>query len=52
MKLKMIMSSKTKLRLTGAAIALAALWLAEGARAEVHSYTLGIDVNCPSGLGE
>jgi hypothetical protein len=22
------------------------------ARAEVRSYTLGIDVNCPSGLGE
>jgi hypothetical protein len=22
------------------------------ARATVHSYTLGIDVNCPSGLGE
>lgn len=21
-------------------------------RAEVRSYTLGIDVNCPSGLGE
>lgn len=23
-----------------------------GARAEVLSYTLGIDVNCPTGLGE
>lgn len=22
------------------------------AHATVHSYTLGIDVNCPSGLGE
>jgi hypothetical protein len=46
------MSSDTKLRLTGAAIVLAALWLAEGARAEVISYTVGIDVKCPTGLGE
>jgi hypothetical protein len=30
----------------------AAVWLLVGARAEVRSYTVGIDVNCPSGLGE
>jgi len=33
-------------------IALTSVWLSCAVRAEVRSYTLGIDVNCPTGLGE
>lgn len=34
------------------AVVLLNLLLAPEARPEVRSYTVGLDVNCPSGLGE
>jgi len=38
--------------LANSIIALTLVWLSCGVRAEVRSYMLGIDVNCPTGLGE
>ncbi|HKS36357.1 MAG TPA: hypothetical protein VJW76_04145 [Verrucomicrobiae bacterium] len=42
---------KTK-HLADSIIVLTLVWLSCAVRAEVRSYTLGIDVNCPTGLGE
>ncbi len=37
---------------TGGAVILFALAIAQASLAEVRSCTLGIDINCPSGLSE